>query len=248
VHSAQIDTGVVLDHPQLRGQFNVAKNFVDNKPFPVERHGTAIAGVIAARSGNGIGSIGVAPGARLIALRACYETHTSSAARCTSFSIAKALQYAIEAKAEVINMSLGGPYARLLAWLIDVAVERGTTVVSAVDVNAFDGGFPASHPRVLAAAGPDTPTYSSNALQAPALNVLTTLPAGRWGFMSGSSIAAAYISGVAAIVADAPAENKRDAIAAVVAPHTHRAPAPRLSLNLDCTSLPRSAGCAAQAR
>ncbi len=73
VRVAIIDSGVQADHPDLLGQVVEQRSFVGNEAYRGEHHGTQVAGVIAALAGNGIGITGVAPGARLLALRACWE-------------------------------------------------------------------------------------------------------------------------------------------------------------------------------
>ena len=73
VRVAAIDSGVELDHPDLNGRVALARNFVDARDWVAERHGTAIAGIIGARADNGVGIVGVAPGAQLLALRACWQ-------------------------------------------------------------------------------------------------------------------------------------------------------------------------------
>jgi subtilisin family serine protease len=111
VRVAVVDSGVESAHPDLIGQVEREENFVDGKAYVPEMHGTAVAGIIAARAGNGIGIAGVAPGARLLALRGCWQ-QASGATACDSFSLAKALQAAIVQGADVINLSLAGPDAR----------------------------------------------------------------------------------------------------------------------------------------
>ncbi|MBQ5950460.1 S8 family serine peptidase, partial [Massilia sp. ST3] len=132
---------------------------------------------------------GVAPDARLMALRACWETE-GKAARCSSFTLGKALNFALMHEARIINLSLGGPPDRLLQALLDAALARGILVVGAIDPQRPGGGFPASHPGVIAA----------SAAAAPAADIPTSLPGGRWGFVSGSSYAAAHVSGLAALL------------------------------------------------
>jgi subtilisin family serine protease len=61
---AVVDSGVDAEHPDLAGQLALRRNFVDAVPDAAEAHGTAVAGIIAARADNGIGIAGVAPGAR----------------------------------------------------------------------------------------------------------------------------------------------------------------------------------------
>ncbi|HEX4586279.1 MAG TPA: S8 family serine peptidase [Burkholderiaceae bacterium] len=200
VSVAQLDTGVELAHPDLVGQISVAENFVDANPYPAEAHGTAVAGIIAARADNGIGIAGVAPSAKLMALRACWQIDTTAA--CNSFTLAKALQFALERGATVINLSVTGPEDKLLHLLLDAAVVRGVTVVGAVDPVTVGGGFPASHPGVIAVSvdGSVEAGDAAAAVTAPGHDVPTTLPVDRWGFVDGSSFAAAHVSGLVALL------------------------------------------------
>ena len=99
---AIIDTGADLTHPDLKTQISSHKIFVDERFSEIsdDAHGTAIAGVIAAASGNGFGIIGVAPAARLSVLKACWYPDSEQSAVCDTFTIAKALAHAIENKVE----------------------------------------------------------------------------------------------------------------------------------------------------
>jgi len=196
---AELDSGVELAHPDLRGQRVVARNFVDDGAYPAEAHGTEVAGIIAAGANNGIGIAGIAPGAHLLALRACWQ-ESSGGAVCSSFTLAKALQFALDANAQVINLSLGGPRDPLLAQLLDVALARRLTVVAAVDPALAGGGFPASMQGVLAVAGDDAGRQPAGVLRMPDRDIPTTLPGARWGFVSGSSFAAAQVSGLVALL------------------------------------------------
>lgn len=212
---AVIDSGVDAGHPDLLGQLADNANFVDAGPAPAENHGTAVAGIIGARAGNG-GIVGVAPGARLMGLRACWQL-PDLATRCNSFTLAKALNYAILNGAKVINLSLSGPPDRLLDRLLDIALERGIGVVGAVDARASGPSFPASHRGVLAVASQAdggkagavavvavvaqaTALPPSRALLAPGNDIPATAPGGRWSFVSGSSYAAAHVSGMLALL------------------------------------------------
>ena len=126
VRVATIDSGVELDHPDLDGRVMLARNFVDTRDAVAELHGTAVAGIIGARADDSVGIVGVAPDARLMALRACWQAGGEGrAAVCSSFTLAKALQFAIDNRAKVINLSLGGPRDRLLERLLTLAASRG---------------------------------------------------------------------------------------------------------------------------
>jgi hypothetical protein len=218
VRVAIVDSGVDTGHPDLAGQVELQENFVDAGPAPAEVHGTAVAGVIAARAGNGIGIAGVAPGVRLMALRACWQAPRTRAS-CSSFTLGKALNFAIEHHARVINLSLAGPADRLLATLVEAADTHGAAVVGAVDPGLPDGGFPSSMPLVIpvSAQGPLRMPVRGNALLAPGADIPTCLPGARWGLVSGSSYAAAHVSGLVALLAqlrpsDAPQQLKRGII------------------------------------
>jgi hypothetical protein len=195
VRVAVIDSGVDAGHPDLRGQIERQMDALD-APAVAERHGTAVAGIVAARADNGVGIMGVAPHASLLALRACREI--SSETVCNSLSLALALHDAITHDAQVINLSLSGPVDRLLQRLLDSALQQGCTVVAAVDPAKADGGFPASHPGVVAVAAQAHARH--DVVLAPGQDVLTTLPGGRWQPVSGASYAAAHVSGLFALL------------------------------------------------
>jgi hypothetical protein len=205
IRVAIVDSGVDATHPDLASQVDEQVNFVNGQGYRAEQHGTAVAGLVAARADNGQGIVGVAPDARLLSLRACWQDGTDGGARtvCDSLSLAKALHHAIEHPAEIINMSLSGPPDPLIGRLIDAALARRQLIVAAVDPVAPGGGFPASHPGVIAvrdaAAAPraDDPAES---WRAPARDLPTTVPGGGWRLVTGTSFAAAEVSGLLALV------------------------------------------------
>lgn len=200
VRVAVIDSGVDARHPDLAGQLRTHRDFVTGRPSPAERHGTAVAGVIAARAGNGVGIVGVAPRAKLLGLRACWEPPAPArGAVCDSLSLAKALEFAITQKPQVINLSWTGPPDILLGKLLDVALSRDITVVGAADDALARGGFPASHPGVIAVAQSQAGARASGAYVAPGRDVPTTQPGGRWALVSGNSYSAAHVSGLLAL-------------------------------------------------
>ncbi|HSS48073.1 MAG TPA: S8 family serine peptidase, partial [Thermoanaerobaculia bacterium] len=110
VKVAVIDTGVDFQHPDLLGRIAKASDFVHqrNAPFTADVHGTAVAGVIAAGANNDVGIVGVAPGADLYALKACWPRAPGSReAACTSYTLALAVEAAIdEDHVQVMNLSL----------------------------------------------------------------------------------------------------------------------------------------------
>lgn len=203
VKVAVVDSQIEVDHPDIAGQVIIAEDFVSDRPSAPERHGTGVAGVIAAKAGNGLGIAGVAPGARLMALRACWQVDRGSAASptlCDSLSLAKALHFAIDHRADVINLSLTGPQDRLLTELIAEANARKISVVAAFDPTLPGGGFPASQPGVVAVAAESLATVPLGVYSAPDRDVPTTQPGSKWNLVNGSSYAAAHVSGLIALV------------------------------------------------
>lgn len=198
VRVAVVDSAIEVSHPDLAGQIEINENFVA-RPLVAERHGTEVAGIIAARADNRLGIAGIAPRSQLLALRACWQ-ETTHATLCNSLSLARALDFAIIHNAQVINLSLSGPPDRLLGKLIDAALARDIAVVAAVDRTLPDGGFPASHPGVVAVADESPGPLPSAAFIAPGHDVPTTGPPSRWYFVSGASFAAAHVSGLLALL------------------------------------------------
>jgi subtilisin family serine protease len=199
VKVAVVDSGIEVSHPDLSGQFVVNRNFVAGRPLAVEKHGTGIAGIIGAKADNGVGIAGVAPGARMLGLRACWQVDRS-ATLCDSLSLAKAIYFAIQNRADVINLSLTGPNDRLLRELLKVAQAKGSVIVTAFDNKLAGGGFPAAMPGVIAVSDLALAPSRRRAYTAPGRDVPTTEPGGRWSLVNGSSYAAAHVSGLVALM------------------------------------------------
>jgi subtilisin family serine protease len=209
---AVIDSRIETGHPDLRGQFAASRDFVAGRPGAPEAHGTGIAGIIAARPGNGVGIVGIAPGARLLALRACFERR--GGASCNSLTLAKALHFALERGTDVINMSLSGPADPLLTALIEQGLARDVAVVAAFDRRRPGGGFPASIPGVIPVAEESLRSLPARVYRAPGRDVPTTQPGGRWYLVNGSSFAAAHITGLLALLREERGAGARSAILA----------------------------------
>jgi len=196
---AIIDSKIDVAHPDLAGQFIANADFVDPRAGRSEAHGTGVAGIVGAKAGNGIGIAGIAPDARMMALRACWQT-AAGPTLCNSLSLARALQFAIDRNAEVINLSLAGPADPLLARLIAIAISRNVSVVAAFDPSLPQGGFPASLPGVIAVADESLRSLPARVYVAPGRDVPTTQPGGKWYLVNGSSYAVAHVSGLIALM------------------------------------------------
>lgn len=202
VRVAIIDTGIDVSHPDLQGRVVLQNNFVDSdaEQFKRDRHGTEVAGVIAAVANNHKGIVGVAPRVALLAFKACWQlTANEDGARCNSFTLAQALVAAMDAGAQVVNLSLAGPPDPLLSALIVQGVRRGIVFVGAVSPASADG-FPSNAAGVLAVAAAEAPANGHHELLAPGREILTLLPGARYDFASGSSLAAAHVTGTVALL------------------------------------------------
>ncbi len=200
-----IDTGVDLYHPELKTQIASHHDFVEDNDsdFSADAHGTAVAGVIGAAANNGTGMIGVAPSTRLSVLKACWHEPDRSQAICDSFTLAKALSYAIESDTDVINLSLAGPSDALLGRLAGEALRRGIVVVAAAP-GQTGSGFPGEIAGVIVV-GSNDQIDSRNAvpsfpINAPGDDILVPVPRGGYDYASGSSLAAAHVSGIVALL------------------------------------------------
>lgn len=205
VHVAVIDTGADFRHPDLKSQIVKHRSFVHDgdSAFTSDAHGTAVAGVIAAATENGFGIIGVAPAARMTILKACWYAPARPAAVCSSFTIAKALAFAIEDKADIINLSLGGPADPLLSRLVVEAQRQGAVVIGAAP-ESDERGFPANIDGVIVVDSSDRiappADDATRAVLAPGTDILVATPHGNFDFSSGNSLAAAHVTGIAALL------------------------------------------------
>jgi subtilisin family serine protease len=202
VRIALIDTGVDLAHPDLHGASLRSHSFLDGSASSGSlRHGTAMVGLIAAVANNHIGIVGLAPRAHVEVFEACWQlSPANDAAVCNTFTLARALAAALASGAQLVNLSIAGPADPLLAALVQAGVKRGVTFVGAA---AGPGApFPTAIPGVITAAGTEQPP-PAGALAAPSEHVMTLRPAGEYDFESGTSVAAAEITAVMALLMSA---------------------------------------------
>ena len=201
VRVAVIDTGVDVGHPDLANKVITTRDLVGGtaEQFRQDRHGTEVTGVIAALANNHLGIVGIAPGVKLIALKACWQlADDTDTARCNSFTLAKAISAAIDLKSQVVNLSLGGPSDPLLAQLVESGIQRGIVFVGAA--SGPGPGFPQDVPGVLAVSASESGVSAQHRLHAPGREILTLLPKGHYDFASGSSLAVAHVTGTVALM------------------------------------------------
>jgi subtilisin family serine protease len=198
VRVAVIDSGVDGTHPELRGRIVAAKSFVKGSAtVDTQGHGTFVAGLIAARTNDGIGIAGLAPPAQLVIAKV-----VGAQGSIPVEAEAKAVRWAVAKGARVINMSLSGPrdptnpsrdtYSKLEADAVAYAVSKGVLVVAAVGNSDQSpaqpwpyASWPAALPHVLGVSALSrrggVPAFSNrdpqfNDIAAPGEDILSTLP------------------------------------------------------------------------
>ena len=206
VRVALIDTGVDATHPDLAGRITAQRDFVTEPADSPgsDRHGTEVAGIIAAVANNRLGIVGVAPGVHVLSYRACWPTQVNaSAAHCNTFTLAQALGAAITSGADIINLSLGGPSDPLLEQLASYAARHGSIIVGALPPNGRMDGFPVDVPGVIAVTSvEDRQPDGAAVLAAPGRDILTLEPGGHYDYASGSSFATAHVTGAIALLVE----------------------------------------------
>jgi len=254
VQIAVIDTGVDYAHPDLKGQVVARRNFVDadETAFRQDTHGTEVSGVIAAVADNGIGIVGVAPEARILALKACWQGAPEGPSVCNSFTLAQALEAAIVAHADIVNLSLAGPADPLLARLVERGAAQGTIFVGAARPGANGASFPADLDQVLAVDSAEESSGNPRHLLAPGHDVLTLVPGGHYDFASGSSLAAAEVSGIVALMLAERPHLSAGEVRSLLSRSSHPVPSPSGELHIidACAALNEALGpahCAAPA-
>jgi subtilisin family serine protease len=202
IRVAVIDTGIDIEHPDLTGRVELGGNYVDAslEALRSDRHGTQVAGLIAAAANNGIGIVGVAPEVKLLAFKACWHDETAKGGRCNSFTLAQALAGAIAARAHIINLSLVGPADPLLTSLVQKAIEAKAIVVGAAGPEVNAKAFPAGVDNVLAVGESESENTDPRLLRAPGRDIVTLVPQGHYDFASGSSLATAQVTGIVALL------------------------------------------------
>ena len=203
---AIVDTGVDLDHPDLAAKLITGTTFITGTTTPDDDHwhGTHVAGIAAAATNNGLGVAGVSWGARIMPIKIL-----DSRGDGTYADLARAIIYAADHGARIINMSLGGEeYSQVVEEAIDYARERGCLLVAAAGNNGGTVLFPAASDGVLAVAATDSGDrhwVGSNQgsqvdVAAPGVGIYSTGRGGVYFSATGTSMATPHVSGLAALI------------------------------------------------
>lgn len=227
---AVIDSRIDTGHPDLAGVIAAEYDALGSAGGP-HAHGTAMAGAIAAHSKL----IGVAPKVRLLAVRTFAGEGES--AQGTTFNIAKGLDWAASQGARIVNMSFAGPPDPLLRDMLAKAHARGMVLIAAVgnDGPRSPPLYPAADPYVIGVTATDANDKllaqanrgSQVTVAAPGVDVLAIAPDGQYQLTSGTSVAAAHASGVAALLLARKPDLSPDALRSALIRSAHAIPGKR---------------------
>ncbi len=208
---AVLDSGLALTHTEFTGRIVSGYDFINNDADPSDDHGhgTHVAGIIAAAQNNGVGSTGIAPGVNVMPIKVLDARLNGSWA-----TAAAGIVYAADHGAQIINMSLAGVISsQALQDALNYAAARNVLLVAAAGNGASNTPlYPAYHDQVLAVSATNAAdqawTLSTHGpwvdVSAPGATVWSTLwqPTApiTYGFMSGASMAAAHVTGLAALL------------------------------------------------
>jgi hypothetical protein len=202
---AVIDSGIDGTHPELSGAIAQSYDATGDKaPVKPHAHGTAMASLIAAHGKL----MGAAPHARILAIRAFDPAGKS--AEGTTFNILKGLNFAAANGARVINMSFAGPSDPAIHRSLEAARRKGIVLVAAAGNEGAKSAplYPAADPNVIAVSATDADDLileQSNrgnyiAVAAPGAQIMVAIPDGGYEMSSGTSHAAAEVSGIVALM------------------------------------------------
>jgi subtilisin family serine protease len=231
----------------------------DGDPRDDNGHGTHVAGIVAARGENGVGVAGVAWRARIMAVKVL-DSHAAG----DMSTVARGLRYAVAHGARIVNVSLSGPTAGAdIAGAIDEARAAGVVVVAAAGNTGADLDVTPAYPAALDAPNLVTVTSSDRRgalsprasfgrasvdLAAPGQDILSTARGGGYEFRSGTSTAAAQVSGALALLAGARPALGADALRGALLAAARRSSLPVASGALDIGGALRRIGARARSR
>ncbi|RYX99656.1 peptidase S8, partial [bacterium] len=207
---AIVDTGVDLDHPDLKAKLLDGYNAIapGTPPKDDAKHGTHVAGIAAGIGNNGIGISGMAPKCKILPVKVLGNGTGSIA------TIADGLIWAADHGADVVNMSLGSYTAeQTLGEAVKYALSKNVVCIATMgNDNVNRKRYPAAFPGMIAVGSTDENDKKSTfsnfgdwiTVSAPGTGILSTLPTymspNGYGKLSGTSMAAPLVTGLAALI------------------------------------------------
>jgi thermitase len=211
---AIVDSGIALSHNDLKAKISpLSYNVLDhnNNPEDDHGHGTHCAGISGAIADNKIGVAGVAPNTTVMSVKVL-----DAKGRGNDASIAEGVVYATDKGAKVISMSLGlYKRSKVLEDALQYALDKDVVICASAGNNNAENDpvahphLPSTHPGVIEVAATDSKDQKASfsnwgktvSVAAPGVDILSTLPGPKnWGMMSGTSMAAPFVAGVAGLV------------------------------------------------
>ena len=200
---AILDTGIDTKHEDLAGIILGSINLTTSATAEdVFGHGTHVAGIITARTNNSVGIAGITRNVKLLNVKIAGDNGD-----CSSLDVANGIIWATDHGAKVINLSLviTQPTAGLEP-AVDYAWGKGAVIIAATGNGIKPAkSYPALYRNCIAVVGANakdqvgTGLAGKEAMAAPGYNIFSTLPGNKYGYKSGSSMAAAYVSAAAAL-------------------------------------------------
>lgn len=216
-----IDSGVDVAHDDLKNSDITTFDAAGGEPV-ADGHGTAIAGIIGARGTTR----GIAPSARMLSARAFGPRKPGVPQLTTSYVLLKALDWTVAEKARVVNLSLAGPEDPVVRTALGSAMDRGVIVVAAAGNNgrAAPAAYPAAYDGVIAATAIDVDdrlydkanTGAYVTIAAPGVDIIAPSAAGTHEMHTGTSFAAAHVTGIVALMLERKPATKPDEVRAAL--------------------------------
>lgn len=204
---AIVDTGVDLEHPDLKDKLLPGKDFVDEDDIPMDEnsHGTHCAGISAAIMDNNEGITGISPRSNIVPVRVLDNNGSGSLD-----DVASGILWAADSGVKVISLSLGAPYAtETLKEAVQYALNKDIVVLAAMGNSGNKQKYyPAAYEGVTAVSSTDSKdkysyftTYGEwVSVSAPGSSVLSSVPGGKYAIKSGTSMACPNAAGVVALI------------------------------------------------
>lgn len=204
---AVVDTGVDLNHPDLKGHLVPGVNIVDPDQPPQDDvgHGTHVAGVISAETNNQLGVAGISWYNRIMPVKVLDSSGAGS-----TYAVAQGIIWAADHGAKVINLSLGNYASSLfLRDAIRYAYDKDCVIIAASgNDNTERPGYPAAYPEVLAVSATDSQklkaAFSNYGdyidVAAPGVSIASTYPSNQYAALSGTSMASPHAAGLAGLI------------------------------------------------